>query len=723
MVFLKAGTIKVDEVTSSALTLSSTSTININAISPINIDIVSTDTSGTEVKNILSLIHEPSGTVDIGVGTGIEFITKTGTSNNEIGSIIESVTTDVSGGNENFDLIFKNMLNGSIASESLRISSSGNMILKGNGSSSNSDKPGSILLTPVASSSWDSYPTILGIDGTLQHSGIKTAGVQYYLTIDNNTSADNVDHIYISSYTNIGSTTNWNTSLNINTPNITLNGNTLNNNAGIYIADMNSGATNNYSIYIADSQLYTACAIDSSSPTTGSMVTLGGVGITKNLYVGEDITVTGNIISSTAPTLSSHLTNKEYVDNVAAGLDTKQACRVATTEDLSGADLSGNNLIGPQEVLIIDSVTVILNDRILVKNQTNANENGIFYVSQVGVNSTTEWILTRATDFDNSPVGEVNGGEYTFITEGSTYGDTGWVVTTPDLSGNFIINIDDIIWAQFTGGATVTAGAGLTKDGTVLNVGAGTGIIVDATNVNIDTTVVATTTNTLTMSNKTLTSVDINGGTIDGVSIGASSAGTGIFTTLTITEKFEIIDGSSNLVIDDVSGNSMDGDFTINDNLTVVGSVTISSGNIDGTTIGNTTPAVGNFTDVKIDDSSGNPQSIGIWSSWTPTDDDINITSFTNINNEYFRIADAVTLHLNFTVDISNNTNEISIGGLPILPDLSGNDMTNLLWAYDGTYYIWCRIVITGSLSFTLQGSFISGTTYTFNGQITYKGQ
>jgi len=97
-----------------------------------------------------------------------------------------------------------------------------------------------------------------------------------------------------------------------------------------------------------------------------------------------------------------------------AGLDVKQSVRVATTATgaLASAYENGDT---------VDGVTLATGDRILIKNQSTASENGIYVVNSSGA-------PTRATDADTSA--EVNPGMFVFVEEGTTNADTGWVLTT-----------------------------------------------------------------------------------------------------------------------------------------------------------------------------------------------------------------------------------------------------------------------------------------------------
>jgi membrane-bound inhibitor of C-type lysozyme len=131
---------------------------------------------------------------------------------------------------------------------------------------------------------------------------------------------------------------------------------------------------------------------------------------------------------------SYDLVSKGYVDSKFAELkDAKNSARVATTAVLdatySGA---GKTLtMNSNGALSIDSVSLALNNRVLVKNQTlgNRTENGIYYVTTVG-DAGTAAVLTRATDFDESS--EITAGCYLTIEEGTTNADSMWVLTTND---------------------------------------------------------------------------------------------------------------------------------------------------------------------------------------------------------------------------------------------------------------------------------------------------
>lgn len=166
------------------------------------------------------------------------------------------------------------------------------------------------------------------------------------------------------------------------------------------------------------------------------------------------------------PTLAQDAATKAYVDAVAVGLDVKPSVRAATTANIA--------LTGLQT---IDGVALVAGDRVLVKNQTTGSTNG-FYTAAAGA-----W--PRATTSDTSA--EVTPGGFTFVEEGTTQGDTGWVNTT---NAPITLGTTTLTYAQFSGPGSWTAGAGMTQTGTTMNVIGGTGITVNADNLLIDTAVV-----------------------------------------------------------------------------------------------------------------------------------------------------------------------------------------------------------------------------------------
>lgn len=222
----------------------------------------------------------------------------------------------------------------------------------------------------------------------------------------------------------------------------------------------------------------TTLATVNGSPQTDQFrkITVNGKGLTTatSAVTASDITtalaytpvdkagdtMTGALILNADPTAALGAATKQYVDNAASGLNVHLACVAGTTGNLSATYNNGSGGVGatltasPAAALpTIDGVTLALNDRILVKNQTNQTQNGIYVVTQ----TTSPWILTRASDFDNSPSGEVVAGDSTFVQQGGQAG-TQWVQVT---AGTITIGTSNIVFTQFGGPGTYTAGTGI----------------------------------------------------------------------------------------------------------------------------------------------------------------------------------------------------------------------------------------------------------------------
>lgn len=156
----------------------------------------------------------------------------------------------------------------------------------------------------------------------------------------------------------------------------------------------------------------------------------------------------------------------------------KQSVRVATTANI--ASLAGG---APNS---LDGVSLAANDRILVKDQTTGSQNGIYTVTTLGTGSNGTW--TRATDADVSA--EVTSGIIVPVEEGTANADKLFMLTTNDPITLATTALTFSAYGASTGEIGV-AGAGLTKTGSTYDVGAGTGIVVNANDVAIDPAVVA----------------------------------------------------------------------------------------------------------------------------------------------------------------------------------------------------------------------------------------
>ena len=185
------------------------------------------------------------------------------------------------------------------------------------------------------------------------------------------------------------------------------------------------------------------------------------------------------------------LVNKTYVDSVANGLDVKKSVRVATTANLGATyNNSAGTLTnsGSQAAIAIDGITLVADDRVLVKDQSTAAQNGFYKVTTVGDGS-SNWVLTRTPDADAAS--ELTAGAFTFAEEGTANGDNGYVLST---NGAITLGTTAITFEQFSGAGQITAGNGLTKNGNTIDaVGTSNRISVAADAIDISTSYVGQT--------------------------------------------------------------------------------------------------------------------------------------------------------------------------------------------------------------------------------------
>ena len=227
--------------------------------------------------------------------------------------------------------------------------------------------------------------------------------------------------------------------------------------------------------------------------TAALSITAGGTNTSITLAPNGTGTVdvsSKRITSLADPTGAQDAATKAYVDATKSGLDIKNSVHVGTTANLT-ATASGTGTgktltnSGTQAALVIDGITLVATDRVLVKNQTAGQDNGIYTVTNVG-SASTNWILTRATDADNTPTGEVTAGMFCFVEEGTENADNAYVLTTND---SIVLDTTALVFTQFSGAGQVTDGAGLTKSGNTLAVQVGTGIAIVSDTVTLASTV------------------------------------------------------------------------------------------------------------------------------------------------------------------------------------------------------------------------------------------
>lgn len=174
------------------------------------------------------------------------------------------------------------------------------------------------------------------------------------------------------------------------------------------------------------------------------------------------------------PTTNNDVVNKAYVDSVATGLDVKQSAR-AIAHDV---------VITLNGVQTVDGVSLVDGDRVVVNGQDTTSataSNGIYIVNSGGA-----W--TRSEDFDESE--EITGGQFIFITEGTNFADTGFVVSTPDAA--ITVGVEGIKFTQFSSAGLIQPGDGLSQTGNIFDVNVSTGLEIVSDNVRIANTGVST---------------------------------------------------------------------------------------------------------------------------------------------------------------------------------------------------------------------------------------
>jgi len=289
-------------------------------------------------------------------------------------------------------------------------------------------------------------------------------------------------------------------------------------------------------------------------------------------------TLTGALTLSGAPSSALHAATKAYVDNTTAGLNFHAPAHAATTANLSanysnGTDGVGATLTGDTNrawVGIDSHTTFDIGNRILVKNQTTALQNGIYTITDLGSIS-SPWVLTRATDADNSPAGEMAYGDFCFVQNGGQAG-FGFIVNT---TGTITIGSTSISYVQFNAGQVVVAGNGLTEStpGTLA----------------IDTAITADLSTAQTFTNKTLTSPKIN----EDVAV-----------TATATE-LNYVDGVTSAIQTQLDAKAPINAPTFTGTVSGITATMVGLGNVDNTSDANKPVSTATQTalDLKVDES------------------------------------------------------------------------------------------------------------------------
>ena len=222
----------------------------------------------------------------------------------------------------------------------------------------------------------------------------------------------------------------------------------------------------------------TAVSTIPNAGLTNSSITIGSTSValgasTSTLAGLTTVTVTQD------PTTSLQLSTKQYVDNQVATVSNTTfhtASAAATTANLTATYNNGTAGVGAtltnsgaQAAFAVDGYTASLNDRILVKDQTTGAQNGIYTVTTLGSGS-TNWVLTRATDFNTVGTGPnyIETGASTFVNGGTTWGSTSWVMNT---TGTITVGSTSLVWVQTSSSGNIAVTAPITKTGNTIGLG------------------------------------------------------------------------------------------------------------------------------------------------------------------------------------------------------------------------------------------------------------
>lgn len=179
-----------------------------------------------------------------------------------------------------------------------------------------------------------------------------------------------------------------------------------------------------------------------------------------------------NDSSSTSSNLWSASKIISYTQTATEGLNVKLAVAAATTTALAactydnGTSGVGATLTGDANgaLAAIDGVTLVADERVLIQDQADAAENGIYTVTTVG-DASNAFVLTRTSDFDTTD--DVKANSFCFVEAGTTYGDKGLVLASGDSP---TVGTTDLVFTQFTGAGAFTSGDGLSQSGNTINV-------------------------------------------------------------------------------------------------------------------------------------------------------------------------------------------------------------------------------------------------------------
>ena len=174
-----------------------------------------------------------------------------------------------------------------------------------------------------------------------------------------------------------------------------------------------------------------------------------------------------NPVTGVTPTSDNHFATKSYVDGVSQGLDVKDSCVAATTGNITIATALNNGDT-------LDGVSLSTNDRVLVKDQSSASENGIYIVGSSPARA------------DDLAAGADAAGMFTFVEKGTVNADNGFVCSSD--KGSAVVGTNNLTFVQFSGAGQITAGDGLDKSANTLSVDlkSNGGLVIESAEIAVD---------------------------------------------------------------------------------------------------------------------------------------------------------------------------------------------------------------------------------------------
>jgi hypothetical protein len=202
----------------------------------------------------------------------------------------------------------------------------------------------------------------------------------------------------------------------------------------------------------------------------------------KSVFFTQSGTISANsgtITDVATPTVAGDAVNKQYVDDlVASGITYHTPVKYEVPDSTGNLVATYNNgtagvsatltNAGTLAAFVPDGTTATISDRILIYNQTNAFENGVYTVTTVGDGSTS-WVLTRATDADTYALKDPNGlgsGDAFFITSGNTGAGETYVCNT---TGTIVFGTTAINFVQVSATQIYAGGNGITISGPTIS--------------------------------------------------------------------------------------------------------------------------------------------------------------------------------------------------------------------------------------------------------------